>query len=165
MVMTTPPVDSTAPPFTGCEIDSDKSRLDLAMIHGFLCRTHWAKGIPLDVLRRAIDHSLCFGLYRGGVQIGFARVVTDQATFAYLADVFVIEEERNAGLGQWLVETILSRPELQDLKRWMLVTRNAQSLYRRCGFHEPLPLYSVMERAEMDIYERAAMQAAETEAA
>jgi GNAT superfamily N-acetyltransferase len=163
--MTTPPANSTATPFADCEIDSDKGRLDLAMIHGFLSRTHWAKGIPLEVLRRAIDHSLCFGLYRDGAQIGFARVVTDQATFAYLADVFVVEGERNVGLGRWLVETILARPELEGLKRWMLVTRNAQSLYRRCGFHDPLPLYSVMERAEMDIYERAAAQAAETEAA
>jgi GNAT superfamily N-acetyltransferase len=152
-------------PLAGYEIDADKSRLDVAMIHGFLSRTHWAKGIPLEVLQRAIDHSLCFGLYRrGGEQIGFARVVTDQATFAYLADVFVVEEERNAGLGQWLVETILDRPELQGLKRWMLVTRNAQTLYRRCGFHDPLPLYSVMERADMDVYQRAAASA-ETEAA
>jgi GNAT superfamily N-acetyltransferase len=161
MVMTLPQVSDTVP-LAGYEIDSDKSRLDVTMIHGFLSRSHWAKGIPLEVLQRAIDHSLCFGLYRGGEQIGFARIVTDQATFAYLADVFVVEEERNAGLGQWLVETILERPELQGLKRWMLVTRNAQSLYRRCGFHDPLPLYSVMERAEMDIYERAAAQSAET---
>lgn len=160
----TPPQESDTVPLAGYEIDADKSRLDVAMIHGFLSRTHWAKGIPLEVLQRAIDHSLCFGLYRrGGEQIGFARVVTDQATFAYLADVFVIEEERNAGLGQWLVETILERPELQGLKRWMLVTRNAQTLYRRCGFHDPLPLYSVMERADMDVYRRAA-EPAETAA-
>jgi GNAT superfamily N-acetyltransferase len=160
-----PPQESDTVPLAGYEIDADKSRLDVAMIHGFLSRTHWAKGIPLEVLQRAIDHSLCFGLYRrGGEQIGFARVVTDQATFAYLADVFVVEEERNAGLGQWLVETILDRPELQGLKRWMLVTRNAQTLYRRCGFHDPLPLYSVMERADMDVYQRAAASA-ETEAA
>jgi GNAT superfamily N-acetyltransferase len=159
-----PPQESDTVPLAGYEIDADKSRLDVAMIHGFLSRTHWAKGIPLEVLQRAIDHSLCFGLYRrGGEQIGFARVVTDQATFAYLADVFVIEEERNAGLGQWLVETILERPELQGLKRWMLVTRNAQTLYRRCGFHDPLPLYSVMERADMDVYRRAA-EPAETAA-
>jgi GNAT superfamily N-acetyltransferase len=163
MVMT-PPQESDTVPLAGYEIDADKSRLDVAMIHGFLSRTHWAQGIPLEVLQRAIDHSLCFGLYRrGGEQIGFARVVTDQATFAYLADVFVIEEERNAGLGQWLVETILERPELQGLKRWMLVTRNAQTLYRRCGFHDPLPLYSVMERADMDVYRRAA-EPAETAA-
>jgi len=162
MVMTLPQVSDTVP-LAGYEIDSDKSRLDVTMIHGFLSRSHWAKGIPLEVLQRAIDHSLCFGLYRGGEQIGFARIVTDQATFAYLADVFVVEEERNAGLGQWLVETILERPELQGLKRWMLVTRNAQTLYRRCGFHEPLPLYDVMERADMGVYQRAA-EPAETAA-
>jgi GNAT superfamily N-acetyltransferase len=163
MVMTPPQEPDIVPP-AGYEIDTDKSRLDVAMIHGFLSRTHWAKGIPLEVLQRAIEHSLCFGLYRGGEQIGFARVITDQATFAYLADVFVVEDERNAGLGQWMVETILERPELQGLKRWMLVTRHAQSLYRRCGFHDPLPLYSVMERADMDVYQRAA-ESAETAAA
>ena len=86
------------------------------------------------VVERAIAHSLCFGLYRDGAQIGFARVVTDEATFAYLADVFVVAEERNAGLGQWLVETILAHPPLQGLRRWLLVTRDAASLYRRCGF-------------------------------
>jgi GNAT superfamily N-acetyltransferase len=162
MVMTPPQEPDIVPP-AGYEIDTDKSRLDVAMIHGFLSRTHWAKGIPLEVLQRAIEYSLCFGLYRGGEQIGFARVITDQATFAYLADVFVVEDERNAGLGQWMVETILERPELQGLKRWMLVTRHAQSLYRRCGFHDPLPLYSVMERADMDVYRRAA-EPAETAA-
>jgi GNAT superfamily N-acetyltransferase len=138
------------------EIDTDKSRLDFAVIHGFLSRSHWAAGIPAEVLRRAIDGSLCFGVYRDGAQIGFARVVTDYATFAYLADVFVLEAYRNEGIGRKLMAAIQAHPELQGLRRWLLVTRNAQRLYRRCGFSEPPPLYSVMERVDPDIYGRGA---------
>jgi GNAT superfamily N-acetyltransferase len=134
------------------EIDTDKARLDVALIHRFLAGSHWAAGIPESVVRRAIDNSLCFGVYRGGAQIGFARVVTDFATFAYLADVFVLEAYRDAGIGQRLVERIEAHPELQGLRRWMLVTRSAQNLYRRCCFTEPPPLYSVMERVDLDFY-------------
>jgi GNAT superfamily N-acetyltransferase len=135
-----------------CEIDTDKDRLDFALIHHFLSHcSHWARGIPRDVLRRAIEHSLCFGLYRNCDQIGFARVVTDEATFAYLADVFVIPEERNAGLGQWLIETILSDPLLQRLRRWLLVTRDAKSLYQRCGFAELTPGLAYLERFDPDL--------------
>jgi GNAT superfamily N-acetyltransferase len=91
------------------EIDTDPTRLDIALIHHFLAKcSHWARDIPLDTLHRALAHSLVFGIYREGTQVGFARIVTDQATFAYLADVFVVAEERNAGLGQWLIETILA---------------------------------------------------------
>jgi N-acetylglutamate synthase-like GNAT family acetyltransferase len=129
------------------EIDSDKERLDFIMIHHFLSRcSHWASGITREVLRRAIAHSLAFGLYRDDEQIGFARVVSDEATFAYLADVFVIAEERNAGLGQWLVETILADPRLQQLRRWLLVTRDAKSLYQRCGFAAFTPGLAYLER-------------------
>jgi GNAT superfamily N-acetyltransferase len=138
--------------FAEYEIDADKARLDLAAIHGFLVCSHWARGIPLDTLRKAIENSFCFGLYRDGRQVGFARIVTDFATFAYLADVFVLEEARNAGLGQWLVETILAHPELQGLRRWLLGTRDAQSLYRRCGFAEPPPPFSFMERLDREVY-------------
>jgi GNAT superfamily N-acetyltransferase len=135
------------------QIDTDPSRLDIALIHHFLAKcSHWARGVPLDVLRRAIAHSLAFGAYRDGVQIGFARVVTDQATFAYLADVFVVAEERNAGLGQWLVAAILAHPSLQGLRRWLLVTKDAKSLYLRCGFSELCPDLSYMERFDPDVY-------------
>jgi GNAT superfamily N-acetyltransferase len=135
------------------EIDTDKDRLDFALIHHFLGHcSHWARGIPRDVLRRAIEHSLCFGLYRNCDQIGFARVVTDEATFAYLADVFVVPEERNAGLGRWLVETILSDPSLQRLRRWLLVTRDAKNLYQRCGFAELTPGLAYLERFDPDPY-------------
>lgn len=130
------------------EIDTDKTRLDIALIHGFLASSHWAAGISRPVLERAIAHSLAFGVYRGRHQIGFARVVTDRATFAYLADVFVLAEERNRGLGGWLVRSILAHPDLQGLRRWLLGTRDAHRLYRRCGFTDPPPPFSFLERLE-----------------
>ncbi len=115
------------------EIDTDPSRLDLDVIHDFLANcSHWARRIPRQTLCRAIERSRAYGLYRDGAHIGFARVVTDEATFAYLADVFVLGEARNAGLGQWLVETLLADLRLAGLRRWLLVTRDAASLYRRC---------------------------------
>jgi len=137
-----------------CEIDTDKARLDLTLIHGFLARSHWAAAIPFAVVKRAIDHSLSFELYRGASQIGFARIVTDHATFAYLADVFVVEPERGKGLGRHLVETILAHPELQGLRRWLLVTRDAQNLYQRCGFETPPDSYSFLERVDRNAYAR-----------
>lgn len=137
------------------EIDTDAARLDLGVIHTFLAASHWAKGIPLPVLERAIAGSLAFGLYRDGSQIGFARVVTDYATFAYLADVFVLSGERGKGLGRWLVETVLAHRELQALRRWLLGTRDAQGLYERCGFHAPAPPFAFMERLDGAVYERA----------
>jgi GNAT superfamily N-acetyltransferase len=136
------------------EIDTDKVRLDLALICRFLMRSHWAKGIPRDVMERAIEHSIAFGLYRDGCQVGFARIVTDHATIAYLADVFILSPERGKGLGRWLVETILMHPELQGLRRWLLGTRDAQGLYQRCGFREPPPPFAFMERLDAGVYER-----------
>jgi GNAT superfamily N-acetyltransferase len=130
------------------EIDTDKERLDLRLIHDFLAQSHWARGIALAVVERAVRHSVCFGLYRDGRQVGFARVVTDYATFAYLADVFVLAEHRNQGLGAWLVRGILAHPELQGLRRWLLGTRDAHRLYRRCGFAEPPPPFAFLERLE-----------------
>lgn len=136
------------------EIDTDKARLDRPLIHRFLARSHWAKGIPMAVLERAIEHSLAFGIYRDGKQVGFARVVSDHATFAYLADVFVIPDERGKGLGRWLVESMLAHPELQGLRRWLLGTRDAHGLYRRCGFTEPPSPFSFLERLDGTVYER-----------
>ncbi len=135
------------------EIDTDKSRLDIGTIHRFLSQSsHWARGISLGLLCRAIDNSLAFGLYRDGAQIGFARIITDTATFAYLADVFVVAEERNSGLGQWLVEAILAHPPLHGLRRWLLVTRDAQNLYRRCGFADLSADLAYLERVDRDAY-------------
>jgi len=141
-------------------IDTDKARLDRALIHRFLARSHWARGIPRPVVMRAIEHSLAFGLYRGAVQIGFARVVTDHATFAYLADVFVLAPERGKGLGRWLVATVLAHPELRGLRRWLLGTRDAHELYRHCGFREPPPPFAFLERLDAAVYARPSRQRA-----
>ena len=115
-------------------ISSDPKRLDLGVVHGFLTTSYWAQGISEELVRRSIEHSLCFGVYHDETQVGFARVITDRATFAYLADVFIIEQHRGHGLGKWLIETIVSHPELSGLRRWILVTRDAHDLYRKCGF-------------------------------
>jgi len=135
------------------EIDTDSDRLDIALIHDFLTHhSYWARGISLDTVRRSIAHSLVFGLYRGAAQIGFARIVTDRTTFAYLADVFVLEAERNAGLGRWLIDTILADPGMQGLKRWLLVTSRAERLYRRCGFTDLRAGLHYLERFDADAY-------------
>jgi GNAT superfamily N-acetyltransferase len=132
----------------GYLISTNASMLDLEVIRGYLSRSYWAAGVPEDVVRRSIENSLCFGVYRGEEQAGFARVVTDRATFAYLADVFVLEEHRGQGIGKWLVEVILSHPELQGLRRWMLATRDAHDLYRRYAFTELARPGIFMERKD-----------------
>jgi GNAT superfamily N-acetyltransferase len=118
----------------GYIISTDTSRLDLGMVHSFLKSSYWAAGVPFEVVERSVQNSMVFGVYRGAEQTGFARVVTDRATFAYLADVFVLETHRGRGLGKWLIETILSHPDLQGLRRWMLATRDAHELYREHDF-------------------------------
>jgi GNAT superfamily N-acetyltransferase len=120
-------------------VSDDPARLDLDVIHGFLSRTYWAAGIPRETLERSIAGSLAFGAYLpaaggGERQVGFARVITDRATFAYLADVFVLEEERGRGLAVLPMEAIQSHPDLQGLRRWVLVTRDAHGLYSQFGF-------------------------------
>jgi GNAT superfamily N-acetyltransferase len=123
----------------GYEISTDKSRLDLDVIHGFLRTAYWSPGVPREVVERSIEGSLCFGLYApDGSQVGFARVITDKATFGYVADVFVLEEHRGKGLGMWLVETVINHPDLQTLRRVFLGTEDAHTLYERFGF-APLP--------------------------
>jgi GNAT superfamily N-acetyltransferase len=120
-------------------ISTDRSRLDLDVIHGFLTRSYWAAGRSRERVARAIDASLPFGLYHGDTQIGFARVVTDEVVIAFLADVFVLEAYRGQGLGHWLVEVVTGLPELQPVRRWLLGTRDAHKLYRKFGFREPKP--------------------------
>ena len=116
-------------------ISDDKARLDHSLIHRFLSeRSYWAKGVSRETVERSIEHSLCFGLYKAGRQAGFARVVTDFATFAWLADVFIVEEERGGGLGKKLVAGVLGHPELQGLRRFLLGTRDAHKLYEQFGF-------------------------------
>jgi GNAT superfamily N-acetyltransferase len=115
-------------------VDTDPSRFDLELIHGFLGRSYWARGIPRELVERSIRHSLCFGVYEGSRQVGFARVISDYATFAYLSDVFVLESHRGRGLASLLVRAIRAHPSLQGLRRWLLSTRDAQPLYARHGF-------------------------------
>ncbi len=117
-------------------LTTDKARLDLEMVHSFLKTSYWAAGISADVVNRSVKNSLAFGLFEGDEQVGFARVVTDYATFAYLADVFVLEPHRGQGLGKWMMEVVFSHPELQGLRRWILATRDAHELYRKYGFTE-----------------------------
>jgi GNAT superfamily N-acetyltransferase len=118
----------------GFTISTDKERLDRAAIHEFLRGSYWAKGVPREIVDRSVENSLCFGLYDGQRQVGFARVISDLATFGYLADVFVLESHRGRGLATWFMETVMSHPDLQGIRRWMLVTRDAHGLYRKAGF-------------------------------
>jgi len=119
----------------GYTISTDKARLDISAIHAYLTRSYWSPGIPRAVVERAIVGSLCFGLFsENGGQVGFARMITDGATFAYLADVYVLEEHRGKGLAKWMMETILAHPSLQGLRRIMLATRDAHQLYAQFGF-------------------------------
>ena len=116
-------------------ISTDRARLDLTVIHGFLTSCYWSKGIPREVVARSIEHSLCFGIYDGsGAQVGFARVVSDYETVAYLGDVFVLESHRGRGLSKWLMECVMQHPALQNLRRWILLTRDAHALYSQFGF-------------------------------
>ena len=119
------------------EISTERSRLDLALIHDYLGSSYWAQGIPRAVVERSIQHSLCFGAYLDGRQTGFARVVTDFATFAYVADVFVVPEHRGRGISKLLLRAILEHPELQGLRRFLLATQDAHGLYEQFGF-QPL---------------------------
>lgn len=154
-------------------ISTDPSRLDLDMIHGFLTNCYWAKGIPRDVVARSVEHSLCFGIYdvsseksprlangaRHGapkceaLQVGFARVISDFATIAYLGDVFVLESHRGRGLSKWMMECIMQHPALQGLRRWILLTRDAHGLYSQFGFTPLKSADRYMELYNAGVYE------------
>jgi N-acetylglutamate synthase-like GNAT family acetyltransferase len=138
--------------------DTDKGKLQLDVIHGFLRTTYWSPDIPESIVRKAIANSLCFGLYHDATQIGFARIVSDHATFAYLADVFVLDAWRGRGLSKFLMECIKAHPELQNLRRWILATADAHSLYAQFGFKPIAKPERLMEIADPDVYRR--MQAA-----
>ena len=138
----------------GFTISTEKEKMDIDLIHSFLNRTYWAEGISKEIIRRSIEGSLCFGVFENDKQIGFARMITDKATFAYLADVFIIEEYRGHGLSKWLMEVIMSHPDLQGLRRIMLATRDAHELYKKFGF---TPLNNVdrwMHIHNPDIYKQ-----------
>jgi len=133
-------------------ISTDPARLDGDAIHAFLTTAYWSEGIGRDLVAHALDGSLCFGLYLGTAQIGLARVVTDRATFAYLCDVYVLPSHRGRGLGEWLIETVMSHPDLQGLRRFSLVTKDAQELYRKFGFAEIAADGRHMEIARAGVY-------------
>lgn len=135
-------------------ISTDRARLDIKAIHEFLSTaSYWAVGRDTETVQRSIDNSFPFGLYEGTTQIGFARVVTDRATFAWLADVFILPEYRGRGLSKWLMEVIIGHPELQGFRRWVLATKDAHELYRRFGFIDLKRPERWMERPDPNMKE------------
>jgi GNAT superfamily N-acetyltransferase len=133
-------------------VSTDRAKLNVDLVHRVLGGTYWAAGIPREVVERSIENSLAFGLYDAGAQVGFARVITDLATYGYLADVFVVEERRGQGLGDFLVESIVLHPQLQGLRRFALFTRDAAPLYARHGFGAPAGPSGYMEIVKRDVY-------------
>ena len=140
----------------GYVFSNDPARLQVPVIHGFLTRCYWAEGIPEETVRRSLAHSMSFGVYapEDGAQVGFARVITDRATFAYLADVFVLEGHRGRGLAEHLVRLILAEPDLQGLRRFLLATRDAHPLYAKRGFSPVGKPQIWMEIAPSDVYRK-----------
>jgi len=128
--------------------------MDIDLIHSFLTRSYWAEGISTEIVRRSIEGALCFGVFENDKQVGFARMITDKATFAYLADVFIIEEYRGRGLSKWLMEVIMSHPELQGLRRMVLVTKDAHGLYKQFGFTSLINVDRWMHILDQDVYKR-----------
>ena len=135
-------------------ISTDRDRLDLDVVHGFLTGSYWAKGIPREIVVRSIENSLCFGVYDDGKQVGFARVISDYATYAYIADVFVLESHRGHGLGKWLMECVRRHPWLQGLRRWGLATMDAHGLYTKFGFTPLKTPERHMELHDPEVYKR-----------
>lgn len=136
----------------GFLVSTDPARLDLEAVHAFLSRSYWAQGIPRETVARSLSHSLCFGLYHGAQQIGLARVISDFTTYGYLCDVYILESHRGKGLATWLVECVLRHPDLQGLRRFNLVTRDAHGLYRKFGFVEPAHPGRYMELLRPNVY-------------
>lgn len=137
------------------EISDDQTRLDLPLIHRFLDQeSTWARGIPLATLKKAVAHSLCFGAYESGAQVGFARVVTDRASFAYLCDVFTLNSHRGRGIARQLVQAVLDHPDLQGLRRFSLATTTARGLYEKFGWTSLGNSDAHMERYFPDVYQK-----------
>lgn len=134
-------------------VSTDPARLNLAVIHGYLKRSYWSKNIPCEIVEKCVRNSFCFGVYDGDTQIGFARVVTDFAAIAYLADVFILETHQGKGLGKWLVECIVNHPKLRGLRKWVLVTKDAHGLYEKFGFRPLKDPGTYMEIKAIDAYE------------
>ncbi len=132
----------------GFIVSTDPNKLQLEEIYDFLSKSYWAEKRSKDRVARSLAHSLCFGLYKEERQIGLARVVTDYSTFAYLCDVYVLEEYRHCGLGEWLISVVMSHPGLQGFRLWSLLTRDAHGLYRRFGFTDLKNPERWMEKVE-----------------
>jgi GNAT superfamily N-acetyltransferase len=136
-------------------ISTDPARLDLPYIHAFLStKSYWAEGIPIETVRASVKGAICFGLYCREKQLGFARVITDGATFGYIADVFIDEGYRGRGLSKWMMETILAHRELQGFRIWQLSTRDAHGLYEQFGFKIPDDPRRIMRKNDPDVYRR-----------
>lgn len=140
-------------------VSTDPAKLQPEKVHAFLKDAYWSPGIPLATVKKALSNSLCFGLYHKGEQVGLSRVVTDYSTFAYLCDVYVLERHRGKGLGQWLVECVMTHPELQNLRRFMLATRDAHGIYANFGFTSLKSVERMMERHDPDVYKRMVQEA------
>ena len=135
-------------------ITTDPKRVDPVAAHAYISRSYWAEGVPFAVVERAIRNSLCFAILHGERQVGFARVVTDKATFAYLADVYVLEEHRGQGLSKWMLEVVRGHEDLQGLRRFLLATKDAHGLYEQFGFKPLLNPSRMMEVLDPDVYKR-----------
>ncbi|MEK7442362.1 MAG: GNAT family N-acetyltransferase [Chloroflexota bacterium] len=136
-------------------ISTDPLKIDLDAVHAYLVRSYWAEGIPREIVERSIKWSLCFGVYDDAKQIGFARVITDRATYAYIGDVYILEEYRGKGLSKWLMACIKAHPDLQSLRRWALATRDAHGLYKQFGFTELKAPQRWMEITNPGTYKKA----------
>jgi GNAT superfamily N-acetyltransferase len=136
-------------------VSTARERLDLDVVYGFLTNCYWAKGVPREIVARSIEGALCFGIYDGeGAQVGFARVISDFATIAYIGDVFVLETHRGRGLSKWLMDCIVQHPALQNLRRWLLTTRDAHGLYSQFGFTPVKVPERFMELHDPHVYEK-----------
>lgn len=139
----------------GYKISANKNDLDFSVVYQFIASSYWAKGIPQTTMQRAIENSLCFGVFtERNQQVGFARVISDYATYAYLADVFILEDHRGKGLSKWLVAEILNHADLQGLRRFNLVARDAHGLYEQFGFARLQTTNGYMEIINSTIYQQ-----------
>jgi|TARA_R110001583_G_scaffold126504_1_gene278064 GNAT superfamily N-acetyltransferase len=138
---------------SGYKISSETNDMDVSVIHGYISRSYWAENIPLRTMETAINNSLCFGVFTdSGNQVAFARMITDSATFAYLADVFVLEEHRGKGISKWIMKNIIDHPNLQGIRRMALATSDAHGLYEEFGFKALNSPESFMELHQPDVY-------------
>lgn len=134
------------------KISSDKKLMNVDSIHSYLSRSYWAENVPYNIVNKAIENSLCFGVFHHDIQVGFARLITDSATFAYLADVYILEEHRGNGLSKKMMEAVINHPQLQGLRRMVLATSDAHTLYEKFGFKQLANPQTFMELWNPDVY-------------